>query len=230
MADAIGGWSPRLRRKRRLGKRSCTSISTASRFIRGTTAHRTRRSSSRTTAGCTDRQTPGAATPGGARAACSPVNLQVQWQSLNRGYEVTQFYHGAPFPDGTRYLGGTQDNGTILGSRRHRHRRLARRSRRRRRPRRDRSEQHSDLLRRIAVGEHRENDEWRRAVHLAPHRPRCCALGRARAGGELPVRHAVRDGSRRTRSGCGWAASTSIARTTARRCGPRPARCCPQVD
>ncbi len=56
-----------------------------------------------------------AATPGGARAACSPVNLQVQWQSLNRGYEVTQFYHGSPFPDGTRYLGGTQDNGTILG-------------------------------------------------------------------------------------------------------------------
>jgi photosystem II stability/assembly factor-like uncharacterized protein len=56
-----------------------------------------------------------AATPGGARAACSPVNLQVRWESLNRGYEVTQFYHGAPFPDGTRYLGGTQDNGTIVG-------------------------------------------------------------------------------------------------------------------
>jgi hypothetical protein len=29
---------------------------------------------------------------------------------------VTQFYHGMPFPDGNRYLGGTQDNGTILGS------------------------------------------------------------------------------------------------------------------
>jgi hypothetical protein len=29
---------------------------------------------------------------------------------------VTQFYHGAVFPGSKRYLGGTQDNGTILGS------------------------------------------------------------------------------------------------------------------
>ena len=29
---------------------------------------------------------------------------------------MTQFYHGVPFPDGTRYIGGAQDNGTILGS------------------------------------------------------------------------------------------------------------------
>ena len=29
---------------------------------------------------------------------------------------MTQFYHGAVFPDGKRYLGGTQDNGTLLGS------------------------------------------------------------------------------------------------------------------
>ena len=52
----------------------------------------------------------------GARAACSPVNLDMQWQGLNRGYGVTQFYHGLPFPDGERYFGGAQDNGTILGS------------------------------------------------------------------------------------------------------------------
>jgi hypothetical protein len=52
----------------------------------------------------------------GPRAACGPVSLQLQWRSLNRGYAVTQFYHGAPFPDGSRYLGGTQDNGTILGT------------------------------------------------------------------------------------------------------------------
>ena len=39
-----------------------------------------------------------------------------QWTSLNRGYGVTQFYHGTPFPDGKRYLGGAQDNGTVLGS------------------------------------------------------------------------------------------------------------------
>ena len=51
----------------------------------------------------------------GARATCSPVNLQLRWESLNRGYAVTQFYHGAPFPDGTRYFGGAQDNGTVLG-------------------------------------------------------------------------------------------------------------------
>jgi hypothetical protein len=27
---------------------------------------------------------------------------------------VTQFHHGAAFPGGTAYLGGTQDNGTVL--------------------------------------------------------------------------------------------------------------------
>ncbi len=52
----------------------------------------------------------------GARATCSPVMLQLRWESLNHGYGVTQFYHGAPFPDGNRYFGGTQDNGTILGT------------------------------------------------------------------------------------------------------------------
>jgi hypothetical protein len=52
----------------------------------------------------------------GPRAACSPVSLQLQWESLNRGLGITQFYHGAAFPDGERYLGGAQDNGTILGS------------------------------------------------------------------------------------------------------------------
>ena len=49
-------------------------------------------------------------------APCNAAAIQVQWTSLNRGYAVTQFYHGMPFPDGTRYLGGTQDNGTVLGS------------------------------------------------------------------------------------------------------------------
>jgi hypothetical protein len=52
----------------------------------------------------------------GPRAPCSPVSLQLRWESLNRGYGVTQFYHGAAYADGTRYLGGTQDNGTVLGS------------------------------------------------------------------------------------------------------------------
>ena len=39
----------------------------------------------------------------------------VVWEALNHGYEVAQFYHGAAFPDGRRYIGGTQDNGTLLG-------------------------------------------------------------------------------------------------------------------
>src|SRR5688572_20405135 len=57
-----------------------------------------------------------------ARAAtsstiCNPSpGIQVAWTSLNRGYGVTQFYHGTPFPDGTQYLAGAQDNNTLLGS------------------------------------------------------------------------------------------------------------------
>ena len=58
-----------------------------------------------------------AATSRGPLALCSSGGpIQIAWQSLNRGYGVTQFYHGTPFPDGTQYLAGTQDNGTILGS------------------------------------------------------------------------------------------------------------------
>ena len=50
-------------------------------------------------------------------AVCgSPVANAVQWTGLNNGYEVTQFYHGAVFPSGNSYLGGTQDNGTLLGT------------------------------------------------------------------------------------------------------------------
>ena len=57
-----------------------------------------------------------ATTATGARAACNGSGVSVAWRSLNRGYGVTQFYHGTPFPDGTRYLGGAQDNGTIYGT------------------------------------------------------------------------------------------------------------------
>jgi len=53
----------------------------------------------------------------GARAACqASTQLGVKWTSLNRGYGVTQFYHGLPFPNGERYLGGAQDNSTLIGS------------------------------------------------------------------------------------------------------------------
>src|SRR3954447_20749440 len=58
-----------------------------------------------------------AATANGPQAACTGGQpIQVAWTSLNHGYGVTQFYHGTPFPDGTRYLAGAQDNNTLLGS------------------------------------------------------------------------------------------------------------------
>ncbi len=52
----------------------------------------------------------------GNRAPCSPELSRISWSSLNNGYAVTQFYHGAVFPGGQSYLGGTQDNGVIFGS------------------------------------------------------------------------------------------------------------------
>jgi uncharacterized protein (TIGR03437 family) len=51
-----------------------------------------------------------------ADSPCEEDQSRLSWVSLNNGLEVTQFYHGAVFPDGTRYLGGTQDNGVIQGS------------------------------------------------------------------------------------------------------------------
>ncbi len=51
----------------------------------------------------------------GNLGVCNPGDSAVVWRSLNRGYGVTQFYHGLPYPDGRRFLGGTQDNGTIAG-------------------------------------------------------------------------------------------------------------------
>ena len=54
----------------------------------------------------------------GARAACSAsaASIEVRWESLNRDYGVTQFYHGAASADGTRYAGGAQDNSTLIGT------------------------------------------------------------------------------------------------------------------
>jgi hypothetical protein len=59
-----------------------------------------------------------ATTSRGPRAGCSTgvATIEVRWESLNRDYGVTQFYYGLPFPDGTRYVGGAQDNGTPAGS------------------------------------------------------------------------------------------------------------------
>ncbi|MBZ5589380.1 MAG: hypothetical protein LAO05_12540 [Acidobacteriia bacterium] len=51
-----------------------------------------------------------------AQDLCEPWRSQVRFSSLNHALGVTQFYHGAVFPGAKRYLGGTQDNGTVLGS------------------------------------------------------------------------------------------------------------------
>ena len=44
------------------------------------------------------------------------VGSPVSWGNLNNAYGVTQFYYGAPFPTGTTYFGGAQDNGTNQGT------------------------------------------------------------------------------------------------------------------
>jgi uncharacterized repeat protein (TIGR01451 family) len=51
-------------------------------------------------------------TPGGFFTVPSPVI----WGPLNNGYQVTQFWPGAIYPNGTTYFGGTQDNGTNRGT------------------------------------------------------------------------------------------------------------------
>jgi hypothetical protein len=56
-----------------------------------------------------------AATAQGDQAPCNH-NSQVNWVNMNNGYAVTQFHHGLPFPDGTSYFGGTQDNGNVKGT------------------------------------------------------------------------------------------------------------------
>lgn len=49
------------------------------------------------------------------QALCNPGSSSVRFSALNHSFGVTQFYHGLPFPGGTSYLGGTQDNGTVMG-------------------------------------------------------------------------------------------------------------------
>jgi photosystem II stability/assembly factor-like uncharacterized protein len=49
---------------------------------------------------------------------CGIVNpaTDVHWTALNNGYEVSQFYDGAAFPDNSAFFGGMQDNGTPEGT------------------------------------------------------------------------------------------------------------------
>ena len=46
----------------------------------------------------------------------APPPNRITWSPLNNGYAVTQFWHGAIYPDGATYFGGTQDNGTVRGT------------------------------------------------------------------------------------------------------------------
>jgi len=52
----------------------------------------------------------------GSKAACDAGNTGMSWTSLNHNFGATQFYHGAVMPDGRSFLGGAQDNGTVLGN------------------------------------------------------------------------------------------------------------------
>jgi hypothetical protein len=57
-----------------------------------------------------------AATATGPKAVCNGGNASILWRSLNHHYGVTQFYHGMASQDGLTYLGGAQDNGTVVGT------------------------------------------------------------------------------------------------------------------
>ncbi|MDK2596939.1 hypothetical protein [Pseudoalteromonas obscura] len=48
--------------------------------------------------------------------ACEAAEPEIEWQHINEGYNVTQFYHGDVSQDGSRILGGAQDNGSLLFS------------------------------------------------------------------------------------------------------------------
>lgn len=51
----------------------------------------------------------------GLQAACG-TRSALRFTNLNHNYGVTQFYHGAVYPDGRTFIGGTQDNGTLRGN------------------------------------------------------------------------------------------------------------------
>jgi len=48
-------------------------------------------------------------------ADVDPYKDTIKWAHLNNGYQVTQFFHGLPYPAGRTFFGGTQDNGNIRG-------------------------------------------------------------------------------------------------------------------
>jgi uncharacterized protein (TIGR03437 family) len=52
----------------------------------------------------------------GQTGTCTSTTSTVTWSPLNNGYITTQFYHGVPYPGGSAFFGGTQDNGTLRGT------------------------------------------------------------------------------------------------------------------
>lgn len=51
----------------------------------------------------------------GITALCDPDLGKIAWQHISGNLGITQFYHGAVFPNGREYIAGAQDNGTLLG-------------------------------------------------------------------------------------------------------------------
>jgi photosystem II stability/assembly factor-like uncharacterized protein len=47
---------------------------------------------------------------------CQKTGSTFKFTPLNHNFGITQFYHGAVFPDGRRFIAGAQDNGTLMGS------------------------------------------------------------------------------------------------------------------
>ncbi len=152
------------------------------------------------------------------RRAAAPAS-PCAWSSLNRGYGVTQFYHGTPFPDGSRYFGGTQDNGTILGG----------------------DGAGADGWRPIYGGDGGFTAVNPQATQTLYAEFQWSSLARSNDGGttftairngldpvrsdnartrcQLSLRHPAGDGSRRSRSACGLAASSSTGTTNGAQTG-----------
>jgi photosystem II stability/assembly factor-like uncharacterized protein len=51
----------------------------------------------------------------GITTLCNPNNGKIAWQHISGNLGITQFYHGAVFPNGREYIAGAQDNGTLRG-------------------------------------------------------------------------------------------------------------------